>query len=57
MVSLWTGWKRSATSSMEEYLSVVEMVFHQGEKLPAENVDFGSRPCEDTPTDSLSSEK
>ncbi|AUB34488.1 hypothetical protein COO91_00311 [Nostoc flagelliforme CCNUN1] len=31
---------------MEEYLSAVEMVFHQGEKLAAENADFGSRPSD-----------
>ncbi|MEH2096307.1 MULTISPECIES: hypothetical protein [Nostoc cyanobionts] len=28
---------------MEENLSAFEIVFHQGEKLPAENADFGSR--------------
>ncbi|WP_334842900.1 hypothetical protein [Nostoc sp.] len=43
MVSLWTGWSMSAMSSMEENLSAFEIVFHQGEKLPAENADFGSR--------------
>jgi hypothetical protein len=31
---------------MEEYLNAFEMVFHQGEKLPAENVDFSSRPSD-----------
>ncbi|WP_277883220.1 hypothetical protein [Nostoc sp. FACHB-190] len=29
---------------MEEYLNAFEMVSHQGEKLPTENADFGSRP-------------
>ncbi|MEG4526676.1 hypothetical protein QUB61_28580 [Microcoleus sp. C2D2] len=30
---------------MQEYLNVfVEMVSPQGEKLPEENADFGSRP-------------
>jgi hypothetical protein len=34
----------SATSSTQEYLNGFEMVSPQGEKLPEENADFGSRP-------------
>ncbi|WP_339382037.1 hypothetical protein [Tolypothrix tenuis] len=31
---------------MEKYLSVFEMVCHQGEKLSAENADFASYPSD-----------
>ncbi|MEH2269674.1 MAG: hypothetical protein V7K68_14755 [Nostoc sp.] len=31
---------------MKEYLNAFEMVFYQGEKLPAENANFGSRPSD-----------